>query len=109
MTACREPETYVTTILMIVVLLLVTKFFGTRSGKYFGMQQRDIASLTGFVQERLSGQRVIKVFNHEHVNKEEFDKYNECLFESASKAQIISSIMAPIVGNLANSQDIYQI
>ncbi len=99
-----SPILSILAILMIVVLLLVTKFFGTRSGKYFGMQQRDIASLTGFVQERLSGQRVIKVFNHEHVNKEEFDKYNECLFESASKAQIISSIMAPIVGNLANVQ-----
>lgn len=91
-------------ILMIVVLLYVTKFLGTRSARYFGKQQKDIGDLTGFVQERLNGQRVIKVFNHEEINKNEFNFYNEMLYDSSSKAQIISSIMAPTVGNIANLQ-----
>ena len=48
----------------------------------------------------MNGQRVVKVFNHEKISEEEFDKLNEQLFESASKAHTFASIMGPIVGNL---------
>lgn len=99
-----SPLLSVLAVLMIMFLIYVTKFFGTRSAKYFGEQQMNIAKVTGFVQEHLAGQRVIKIFNHEKKTEEEFDKLNNELFESASKAQIISSIMAPVIGNIGNIQ-----
>ena len=43
------------------------------SGKYFVRQQMSLADVTGFVEERMNGQRVVKVFNHEKKSEEEFD------------------------------------
>ncbi len=91
-------------IAMIFVLILVSKVIGGNSGKYFIRQQMDIATVTGFVEERMNGQRVIKVFNHERKSEEEFDAINERLFDSAAKAHTFASMMGPIIGNLGNLQ-----
>ena len=77
---------------------------GGNSGKYFIRQQLDLANITGFVEERMNGQRVVKVFNHEKKSEEEFDVLNEKLFESASNAHTFASIMGPIIGNIGNLQ-----
>ena len=68
---------------VIGILILVTKAIGGNSGKYFVRQQVALADVTGFVEERMNGQRVVKVFNHERKSEEEFDALNEALFESA--------------------------
>lgn len=60
--------------------------------------------MTGFVEERMNGQRVVKVFNHEKNSEEEFDKLNEKLFTSASSAHTFASMMGPIIGNMGNLQ-----
>lgn len=99
-----SPILTILAIVMIGVLLLVTKKIGGNSGKYFVRQQMDIADITGFVEERMNGQRVIKVFNHERTSEEEFDKLNEKLFNSAASANTFASIMGPVVGNLGNLQ-----
>ena len=52
----------------------------------------------------MTGQRVVKVFNHEKKSEEEFDKLNENLFVSASRAHTFASMMGPIIGNLGNLQ-----
>ena len=91
-------------IVMIGVLILVTKKIGGNSGKYFVRQQMDIADITGFVEERMNGQRVIKVFNHERKSEEEFDAINEKLFVSASNANTFANMMGPIIGNIGNLQ-----
>ena len=77
---------------------------GRNSGKYFIRQQLDLADITGFVEERMNGQRVIKVFNHEKISEQEFDELNEKLFTSASNAHTFASMMGPIIGNLGNLQ-----
>ena len=59
-------------VVMIGVMLFVTKTIGGNSGKYFLSQQLDIAGVTGFVEEHMTGQRVIKVFNHERIAEESF-------------------------------------
>ena len=51
-------------VLVIGVMIVVAKFIGGNSGKYFIRQQLDLANITGFVEERMNGQRVVKVFNH---------------------------------------------
>lgn len=95
------------TVLAIVVILLmiaVSRVIGGNSGKYFIRQQLDLANITGFVEERMNGQRVVKVFNHERKSEQEFDALNEKLFESAANAHTFASIMGPIIGNIGNLQ-----
>nr|WP_294492719.1 ABC transporter ATP-binding protein [uncultured Mediterraneibacter sp.] len=89
-------------VVMIGIMLFVTRFVAGNSGKYFIRQQLDLANVTGFVEERMNGQRVVKVFNHERASEEEFDEFNEKLFVSASNAHTFASIMGPVIGNLGN-------
>lgn len=91
-------------VVMIGVLLLVTKKIGGNSGRFFVRQQIALADVTGFVEERMNGQRVVKVFNHEQKSKEEFDKLNEQLFESAANANTFANMMGPVIGNIGNLQ-----
>lgn len=99
-----SPLLTILAVVMIGVLLLVTKKIGGNSGKYFVRQQLDIADVTGFVEERMNGQRVIKIFNHERVSEQEFDTLNDRLYESATKANTFANMMGPIIGNLGNLQ-----
>ena len=99
-----SPILTVLAVLMIIVMILVSKVVTGNSGKYFIRQQLDLADITGFVEERMNGQRVIKVFNHEKISEEEFDQLNERLFTSASNAHTFASMMGPIIGNLGNLQ-----
>lgn len=67
-------------------------------------QQVSLADVTGFVEEHMNGQRVVKVFNHEQKSKEEFDQLNEALFDSASQANKYANMMGPVIGNIGNLQ-----
>ncbi len=91
-------------VLMIIVMYFVAKMLGGNSGKYFVSQQVDLADVTGYVEEQMNGQRVVKVFNHESKSKEEFDVLNNRLYESSSKAHTFASIMGPVMGNIGNIQ-----
>ncbi len=99
-----SPILTILAVAMIFVMFLVSRFIGGNSGKYFVRQQLDLAKITGYVEERMNGQRVVKVFNHEQKSKEEFDELNEQLFHSASHAHTFASIMGPVIGNLGNLQ-----
>ena len=99
-----SPILTVLAVVMIVVMTVVSRIVGGNSGKYFVRQQLDLANITGFVEERMTGQRVVKVFNHERISEEEFDQLNESLFVSSSKAHTFASIMGPVIGNLGNLQ-----
>ena len=91
-------------VLVILLMILVARYVGGNSGKYFIRQQIDLADVTGYVEEQMNGQRVIKVFNHERRTEEDFDRLNERLFESASSAHTFASMMGPIIGNMGNLQ-----
>ncbi len=99
-----SPLLTVLAVVMIGVLLLATKKIGGNSGKFFVRQQIALADVTGYVEERMNGQRVVKVFNHENKSKEEFDKLNEQLFESAANANTFANMMGPVIGNIGNLQ-----
>ena len=90
------------TILMVLVMLVLTKKIGGKSGKYFIAQQNDLSTVNGYIEEMLSGQKVIKVFCHEQQTKDGFDVLNEKLCESATGANKYANIMMPIMGNLGN-------
>ena len=91
-------------VVVIFLMIIVARVIGGNSGKYFIRQQLDLANITGFVEERMNGQRVVKVFNHEKKSEQEFDALNEKLFESAANAHTFASIMGPVIGNIGNLQ-----
>ena len=99
-----SPLLTILAVAIIGIMLLVSSKIGGNSGKYFIRQQLDLADVTGYVEERMNGQRVIKIFNHERVSEEEFDKLNERLFNSAANANTFANIMGPVIGNIGNLQ-----
>ena len=74
-----------------------------RSGRsaYKG-QQKNLGSLNGFAEETISGQKVVKVFNHESVAEEEFEYLNDRLTQAQIKAQFRGGIMGPVTHQLCN-------
>ncbi|WP_066894463.1 ABC transporter ATP-binding protein [Pseudostreptobacillus hongkongensis] len=99
-----SPSLTILSIIVLGLLSYIISDIGKKSGKYFSAQQRSLADVTGYIEERMNGQKVIKIFNHEDISKEEFDKLNEKLFNYNSRANIFSSILGPIVGNVGNLQ-----
>ena len=99
-----SPLLTILAVLIIGLMIFVTKKIGGNSGKYFVRQQKSLADVTGFVEERMNGQRVVKVFNHERKSEEEFDILNEALFESAAQANTFANMMGPVIGNIGNLQ-----
>ena len=65
---------------------------GGKSGKYFVRQQMALADVTGFVEERMNGQRVVKVFNHEKKSEEEFDQTERSAYVRVHPRQISLAI-----------------
>ncbi|MCR5297131.1 MAG: ABC transporter ATP-binding protein/permease [Clostridiales bacterium] len=94
----------------LTLLLMVGTFFmlkatmkiGKGSAKYFVRQQTSLASLNGYVEEMVNGQKVVKVFNHEPEAKEEFDRRNDELTENATEANKLGNILGPVNNNMGH-------
>ena len=89
-------------LLGVAAMAAVSKKVGGGSAKYFMRQQKSIGKTEGFVQEMMSGQKVIKVFCHEKECNEEFEKVNEELFNDSFRANTFANCLGPIIGNLGN-------
>ena len=96
------PLTFVA-ILMIGVMLLASARVTALSGRNFIAQQRNLGRLNGFIEETMTGEKVVKVFCHEKDAIRQFDELNEELFQSASKANGFANIIAPVNGQLGNA------
>lgn len=90
------------TIIMVPVLTLISKSIIKRGQKFYVRQQRDIGALNGFAEEIISGQKVVKVYSHEDIAKDEFEYLSGELSKSQIKAQFNSSLMGPITHQLCN-------
>ena len=90
------------TIVLTGVMVFTTKWLGSRSATYFRKQQNDMGAMNGFVEEMLTGQKVVKTFCHEDEAIEEFEKLNENLRDSACNANKVANIVMPINGNISN-------
>lgn len=84
------------------VMLTISKKFGGASAKYMMAQQRSLATEEGFVEEIMSGQKVVQVFCHEEESKQDFVKLNEKLFHDGEKANQYGNVLMPILNNLGN-------
>lgn len=89
-------------VLVVIVSVNVSKHFAGYSSRYFVAQQKDVGKLNGFVEEMLSGQKVVKVFTHEDENIKAFNELNEQLYDSANNANFYSGCMGPINNNIGH-------
>lgn len=89
-------------ILATVLIYLVTKKVGGGSAKYFMRQQITIAKTEAFVEEMMSGQKVVKVFCHEEKANEDFGKVNDELNNNTFKANAYANMLGPIIHNIGN-------
>lgn len=90
-----SPRLSVVVIAFLLLMFLLIRFNGKRSKKYFNRQQAALASINGFVEEMVAGQKVEKVFNHEKQDLEEFCRRNEALRQASTKALTYSGMMVP--------------
>ena len=89
-------------LLMVGVMLFTTSRLGSRSGRYFSRQQKDLGRVNGYIEEMMEGQKVVKVFCHEEQTFEDFCRINQELRESAENANKFANIMMPVNANIGN-------
>ena len=99
-----SPILTVIVIATVAGIIFITKAVAGRSAKFFIGQQRSLGSVNSYVEEMVSGQKVVKVFCHEDECKEEFDRRNEELRKNAFKAGAFSNMMGPVNNNLSYLQ-----
>ncbi len=87
---------------MIGLMLFITKKVSGLSGRFFKKQQKDIGALNGYIEEMMSGQKVIKVFCHEEQTVNGFDGLNTSLCDSSYNANRFANIIGPINAQLGN-------
>ena len=88
------------TILMVPVMVKAGSSIAKRSSKYYREQQSSLGRLNGYIEETVTGQKVVKVFCHENKAVEEFTEYNDDLRDKQIKAQFFGGIMGPVMGNI---------
>ena len=92
----------VVSVAMAVVMAVTTTQLGKRSRNYFRAQQQRLAGINGFIEEMLTGQKVVKIFCHEEQAISEFEDINEQLRVSACSANRIANIVMPVNGGISN-------
>lgn len=88
------------TVVMVPLMIRAGQSVAKRSRKYYTGQQAALGALNGYIEETVTGQKVVKVFCHERVAEEEFDRLNRDLRDKQIKAQFFGGIMGPVMGNL---------
>lgn len=89
-------------VVMVLIMIKATSSLGAKSGRYFMKQQQDLGKVNGYIEEMMSGQKVVKVFCHEEKAYDDFCKLNRSLQDSAYKANMIANITMPVNANLGN-------
>ena len=92
----------VVSVAMAVVMAVSTTKLGKRSRNYFRTQQQRLANVNGFIEEMLTGQKVVKIFCHEEKAINKFEDINEQLRASACNANRIANIVMPVNGGISN-------
>jgi len=90
------------TLAMVCVVFLATKIYTSKAGTHFVAQQKNLGNINGFIEERMTGQKVVKVFCHEEKCREEFKELNDNLFDSSYNANRYANSLGPINTQLGN-------
>ena len=88
----------------VTVVMVVSRKIASKSGRHFIGQQRSLGEVNGFVEEMITGQKVVKVFCHEDEARRDFKEKNDRLCRDATAANKYANILMPIMGNLGHLQ-----
>ena len=97
------PLTLVALVLTALMLFISGKVANI-SGKYFGIQQKELGGLNGYIEEMMEGQKVIKVFSHEAQSIAEFEERNQKLRDASARANGIANVLLPVAAQLGRLQ-----
>lgn len=97
------PLTLIALVLTALMLFISGKVANI-SGKYFGIQQKELGGLNGYIEEMMEGQKVIKVFSHESQSIADFEQRNQKLRDASAKANGIANVLMPIAAQLGRLQ-----
>lgn len=86
----------------IIAMMMVSKKVGGGSAKFFIRQQQSVGRTEAYVQEMMNGQKVVKVFCHEHITKKEFEEINDQQFKDSYAAHAYANCLGPIISNIGN-------
>lgn len=89
------------TVVMVPVLMKIAGFLAGKSRRVYSAQQAALGTMNGYIEETVTGQKVVKVFNHEEIAEEEFEYLNYDLRDKQIMAQFFGGIMGPVMGNLS--------
>ena len=89
-------------IVMIIFTMLFSGWIGSKAGKNFIRQQKALGAVNGFIEEMMTGQKVVKVFCHEEQAIADFRGLNEELRDAANQANAFANIMGPVNNNLGH-------
>ncbi|MCR4583700.1 MAG: ABC transporter ATP-binding protein/permease [Prevotella sp.] len=101
MVVLSVPLTLVS-VMMAALMAFTTTKLGQRSRRYFRTQQESLGRVNGFIEEMLTGQKVVKVFCREEQTTREFEAINEELRAASCNANRIANIVMPVNGNLSD-------
>jgi ATP-binding cassette subfamily B protein len=91
----------VVTITTVPMLIFAGGQIAKRSRRYYKGQQQSLGAVNGYIEESITGQKVVKVFCHEETTMEEFDFLSDDLYGKQVKASFFGGIMGPVMGNLS--------
>lgn len=97
-----SPLLTLISILTLPLVVITIRAIASRSQKYFKSQQQSLGELNGHVEEMYTGHKIIKAFGREQLSIASFTAINEELYDSAWKAQFISSLIMPLMSLINN-------
>ncbi|HBO27753.1 ABC transporter ATP-binding protein [Culturomica sp.] len=95
-----SPILTLVTLVTVPLMFLGARGIVRKSRKYFKAQQESLGNVNGYIEEMISGQKVVKVFGHEQKAEEDFGDLNQDLNTKSLKAQFYSGLMMPVMQNL---------
>jgi ATP-binding cassette subfamily B protein len=96
-----SPVMTTAVVIMLIVMLFSVKYVGGKSAKNFRSQQAALADMNGYIEEMMSGQKVVKIFNYEERALDTFGRKNNELGNSSTLASTYGVMLMPIMGNLS--------
>jgi len=97
-----SPLLTVLVVVMVALMVFITAKLGKKSAFYFKKQQESLGTVNGYIEETVSGQKVVKVFNHEDEVIEHFHGINETLRKASTNANTFATILMPLMNNLGH-------
>lgn len=98
-----SPVLFGVALIFLFIMVISVSKIGKQSRKYFRLQQQNLGTMNGTIEESIEGLKVVKVFNHEEITNEDFGRTNEEFRRTATNASFFSGIMGPCSTGINNA------